>query len=54
MSPLVFSFSDAGPISVAPQAQGPASEKLQGTKPRSGSANFADKELRGLRRSTAD
>src|SRR5215468_9424171 len=33
---LLLSFSDAGPMKVSPQALGPASEKLQGTKPRVG------------------
>jgi hypothetical protein len=31
---LLLSFSDAGPMKVSPRARGPASEKLQGTKPR--------------------
>ena len=30
----MLSFSDAGPNKVSPRAQGPASEKLQRTKPR--------------------
>jgi len=34
MSLQLLSFSDAGPMKVSPQALGPASEKLQGTKPR--------------------
>jgi hypothetical protein len=31
---VMLSFSDAGPNKVSPRALGPASEKLQGTKPR--------------------
>ena len=31
---FMLSFSDAGPNKVSPRALGPASEKLQGTKPR--------------------
>jgi hypothetical protein len=43
---LLLSFSDAGPTKVSPQARGPASEKLQRTKPRWGSANFANNHER--------
>jgi hypothetical protein len=36
----VLSFSDAGPTKVSPQARGPASEKLQRTKPRWGAPTW--------------
>ena len=39
----VLSFSDAGPMKVSPQARGPASEKLQRTKPRVGNVKRCDR-----------
>jgi hypothetical protein len=44
----MLSFSDAGPNEVSPRALGPASEKLQGTKPRVVGRGGATRQAMGI------